>query len=155
MSITDPHFLEIKRIFENLVPILKDMGATVEAIDAEHVEMRIPYDESCVGDPDSGALHTAFITKIIDTGFGAAVMARLGRKLPIATIDLRVDYLAASRRDTDLLVETRCYRLARDLAFVSGRAYHQDPAVELAAATGTFIVSQSSRPDRSILEPRP
>ncbi len=155
MSITDPHFLEIKRIFENLVPIPKTMGATVEAIDSDRVLTRVPYHENCVGDPDTGALHTAFITKIIDTGFGAAVMARLGRRLPIATIDLRVDHLAASRRGADLLIETRCYRLSRDLAFVSGRAFHQDPDVDLAAATGTFIVSQSSRTGESFLEPRP
>jgi len=140
---TNKHFSEIKAMFESLVPLLKELNAKLDEVSAGHVRMRVPYHQSCVGDPTTGVVHTAYITTVLDTCFGAAVMAQLGEWTQIATVDLRVDFLGTSTPGADLLIEANCYRLKRNLAFIRGRAFHEDGDDDVASATGTFIVGQA------------
>ena len=49
-----------------------------------------------VGNPETGVLHGGAITALLDACSGAAVFAALTEWLPIATLDLRIDYLRAA-----------------------------------------------------------
>ena len=60
---------------------------------------------------------------------------------PIATLDLRVDYMRAAVPGRDLLAEARCYRLTRTLGFVRAWAFEDDPADPVAAAQSAYVIS--------------
>ena len=53
----------------------------------------MPYDAKLVGNPETGVLHGGAITALLDGASGAAVFAALVDIVPIATLDLRIDYL--------------------------------------------------------------
>ncbi|MND78153.1 hypothetical protein D3C80_698620 [compost metagenome] len=65
----------------------------------------------------------------------------LGTFRPVATLDLRVDYMRAAAPGRDLLAEARCYRLTRNLAFVRAWAFEDDPTDPVAAAQSAYMVS--------------
>jgi len=63
---------------------------------------------------------------------------------PIATLDLRVDYMRAARTGRDLLAQAHCYKLTRNVAFVRAFAFEDDPSDPVAAAQATYIISPAS-----------
>ena len=60
---------------------------------------------------------------------------------PIATLDLRVDYMRAAIPGRDLIAEARCYRLTRSIGFVRAWAFEDDPADPVAAAQSAYVIS--------------
>ena len=64
----------------------------------------LPYDDKLVGNPDTGVMHGGAITALLDACSGAAVFAALDEWVPIATLDLRIDYLRAAEVGRDVAV---------------------------------------------------
>lgn len=124
------------------VPHNRELG--LELIDFRHARgeawMRLPYDARLVGDPSTGVLHGAAITTLMDAACGMAVMIKLGTSEPIATVDLRIDYLKPARAHQDVVAHTECFRATRSIAFVRGLAHHPDaPDDPIASVAATFI----------------
>ncbi|WP_373852867.1 PaaI family thioesterase [Brevundimonas abyssalis] len=71
---------------------------------------------------------------MLDHVGGLAVWVALGEFRPIATLDLRVDYMRAAEPGRDLLARARCYRLTHSIGFVRAFAYESDPDDPVAAA---------------------
>ena len=105
----------------------------------ERVRLRVPYRDDLVGDPKSGVLSGGLVTTLLDHVGGLAVWTALDAFEPIATLDLRVDYMRAAEPGRDLIAEARCYRVTPSIAFV--RAWAFDVTVEdpVAAAQSTYI----------------
>jgi len=79
----------------------------------------------------------------------------LGQYAPIATLDLRVDYMRAARPRVDLLSEARCYRVTRTIGFVRAWAFEDDPADPVAAAQSTYVInSDGGRGAGANLQPK-
>ena len=85
--------LLLVRGFSANVPHNNALG--IEILELAHGQalFRLPYDEKLVGNPDTGVLHGGAITALLDGASGAAVFAALTELVPIATLDLRIDYL--------------------------------------------------------------
>jgi acyl-coenzyme A thioesterase PaaI-like protein len=64
---------------------------------------------------------------------------------PIATLDLRIDYLRAARPGEDLLCRARCTRVTTHVAFVQAVAHHGDPEQAIATAAATFMIFQGGQ----------
>lgn len=132
---------QINAGMHRFVPHNRELGLTV--LDFAHasgeVWMRLPYDERLVGNPDDGVLHGGAITSLMDAACGMAVMVRLGAGAPIATLDLRIDYLKPAAAGRDVVAHTECYKVTRSVAFVRGFAHHGDEADPIAAVAATFI----------------
>jgi acyl-coenzyme A thioesterase PaaI-like protein len=75
---------------------------------------------------------------------GLAVWIALGRFEPIATLDLRVDYMRAAEPRRDLIAEARCYRLTRSIAFVRAWAFEDSPEDPVAAAQSAYMLDSSA-----------
>lgn len=103
------------------------------------VWMRLPYAERLVGDPDTGVLHGGAITSLMDAACGMAVMVRLGQGSSIATLDLRIDYLAPATPGQDVIAHTECFKVTRSMAFVRGMAHHGDEDDPIAAVAACFV----------------
>lgn len=115
----------------------------MEVIDLGNGQARfsLPYDTKLVGNPDTGVIHGGAITALLDACSGAAVFAALTDWVPIATLDLRIDYLRAAEVGRAVIAHATCYRLSRNVAFTRAIAYHDDEADPIASSAGTFMLS--------------
>ncbi|RMF70152.1 MAG: PaaI family thioesterase [Alphaproteobacteria bacterium] len=120
------------------VPHVAEMGIRLVAIGRDWAELALPYDERFVAYEETGVLAGGAVFSLVDTAAGMAVFARMRQFEPIATLDLRLDYLRAAERDRPLMARMECYRMTRSIAFVRGSAHHPDGPV-IAHATGTFM----------------
>ncbi len=100
----------------------------------------LPYDARLVGNPDNGIVHGGAITALLDACSGAAVFAALVEMVPIATLDLRIDYLRAAEANRTVTCRASCYKLTRNVAFTRALAFHDDEHDPIASAAGTFML---------------
>jgi uncharacterized protein (TIGR00369 family) len=103
-------------------------------------ELILPWREELVGVPDSGILASGAIVSLIDTAGGTAVWAALGKFIPLATIDLRIDYLRPAFRGESVHARCECTKLTRRIAFTRGTAHLGDPARPIAYSSSTFMI---------------
>jgi uncharacterized protein (TIGR00369 family) len=104
------------------------------------VVIHLPYAAHLVGNPDTGVLHGGGITALLDAASGACVFLKIMKPVPVATLDLRIDYLRPAEPPRDVLARAECYHITRNVAFVRAVAYHDDPANPIASSVGTFML---------------
>jgi len=107
--------------------------------------IRLPWSEQLVGNPETGVLHGGAITTLLDATSGASVFFKLREPIPIATLDLRVDYLKPATPRADVFARVECFKTTHNIAFVRGVAYQADPEDPIATATGTFMLQTKGR----------
>jgi uncharacterized protein (TIGR00369 family) len=129
------------RGFTEGIPHNKALGMEMLELERGEAKFRLPYDEKLVGNPDTGVLHGGAITALLDAASGASVFAALTEWVPIATLDLRIDYLRAAEAGRDVVCHATCYKRTRNVAFTRAIAYHDDPADPIASSVGTFMLS--------------
>lgn len=117
------------------------LGFVFDGLEGDRVRIRVPWREDLVGDPDTGVLAGGLVTALLDHVGGLAVWIALDRFEPIATLDLRVDYMRAAEPRRDLIAEARCYRLTHSIAFVRAWAFEDGPEDPVAAAQATYVLS--------------
>lgn len=83
------------------------------------------------------------VITLMDLAGGAACWTRMGEFVPLATIDLRVDYLRPSPKGARVYGFAECYHLTRRVAFVRGVAHNGDRDDPLAFVAATFIRTQA------------
>lgn len=110
-------------------------------IDGDAARIRVPYRADLVGDPDTGVLAGGLVTALLDHVGGLAVWVAMDAFRPIATLDLRVDYMRAAQPGRDLMAQARCFRLTPSIGFVQAWAFEDDPSDPVAAAQAAYMVS--------------
>ena len=121
------------------------LGFKLEGVDGQTVRLRAPYRADLVGDPETGVLAGGLVTTMLDHIGGLAVWIAVGGFQPIATLDLRVDYMRAARPPEDLIAEAVCYRLTRNIAFVRAWAFETSPDDPVAAAQSAYVLSEAGQ----------
>ncbi|MCC7535397.1 MAG: PaaI family thioesterase [Deltaproteobacteria bacterium] len=130
----------INRTFCSMVPHNESLGLTMTDYDEGAAVIRLPYSTRLVGNPDTGVLHGGAITALLDATCGAAVFMKLMSPIPIATLDLRIDYLKPATPSQDVFARAECFKLARNVAFARAIAY-QTAGDPIATAAATFMIS--------------
>ena len=137
----------MQQAFRDGVPHNKAAG--IEIVHVSHGEgvavLRLPWAENLVGDPETGILHGGAITTLMDACCGAAVFMKIAQPIPIATLDLRIDYLKPATPRVAVLARAGCFKVTRHVAFVRATAYHEPDDV-IASGTGTFMIATKGRP---------
>jgi uncharacterized protein (TIGR00369 family) len=141
MTDDDRRHLALVRGFSENVPHNRALGMRVLALGDAEARLELPYDLRFVGNPETGVLHGGVITTLVDAASGAAVFAALPAPVPIATLDLRIDYLRPAEPGRAVVAHARCYKLTHNVAFTRAVAYHDDPEDPIASSAGTFMVS--------------
>jgi uncharacterized protein (TIGR00369 family) len=136
------------RGFVEGIPHNRALGMQVVEISRATAVFKLPYSPRLVGNPDTGVLHGGAITALLDACSGAAVFAALTEWVPIATLDLRIDYLRGAEPGRDVLCRATCYKLGKNVAFTRALAYHDDEADPIASSAGTFMLSTKPGPKR-------
>jgi uncharacterized protein (TIGR00369 family) len=127
--------------FARAVPHNQALGIRILEVTASEAVFELPYDPRLVGNPDTGTLHGGAITALLDGCSGAAVFAALTELVPIATLDLRIDYLKPAEPGVSVIARATCYKLTRNVAFTRAVAYQGSPDDAIAHSVGTFMLS--------------
>lgn len=118
------------------------LNASHHAHGDDWCELKMPYSEALVGDPETGILASGPIIAMLDMATSISIWLKRGVFIPHATLDLRVDYLRASPAGRTLYARGECYHLSRSIGFVRGIAHDGDPDDPVAHAAGTFMVTE-------------
>ncbi|KQY96640.1 PaaI family thioesterase [Brevundimonas sp. Root1423] len=116
------------------------LGFVFDGVEGDRVRIRVPWREDLVGDPETGVLSGGLVTTLLDHVGGLATWVALGRFEPLATLDLRVDYMRAAAPRRDLIAEARCYRLTRSVGFVRAWAFEDTAEDPVAAAQMAYML---------------
>src|SRR5574338_1457403 len=126
--------------FNDHIPHNRALGMKLLEFRRAEAIFQLPYDAKLVGNPDTGVLHGGAITALLDACSGAAVFAALTEWSPIATLDLRIDYLRGGDPGRDITCRAHCYRVTRNVAFTRAVAFHDDENDPIATSAGTFML---------------
>ncbi len=126
------------------VPHLAALGIAYRTHGPDWAELVMPFAEQQLADPDYGIIASGAIFTLMDSAAGFSVHMALGEFAPIATIDLRIDYLRGPAPGATVVGRASCYRLTRQIAFVRGSAHDGDPDRPIANMAGTFIISRAA-----------
>jgi uncharacterized protein (TIGR00369 family) len=139
------------RNFAAHVPHNRALGLEIVDLGEGWSSYRLPWAPRIVGNPETGVVHGGAITALLDAACGSAVFSSLPKPMPVATLDLRIDYLKPATRERDVHARARCVKMTRNVAFVRAVAYHDDEEDPIATATGTFMLSTRSGSGPSVL----
>ena len=128
------------QIIDN-TPYMKAIGAVLDRVDADGVTMRLPWRADLIGDAETRVIASGVVTALLDNGCGMAVWEKVNEFKPVATLDLRIDYMRPAKPELDLLVTAKCYKLTRTIGFVRAFAYEATPEDPVAAAQAAFILT--------------
>lgn len=117
------------------------LGLRYHAHGTNWIELALPWREDLVGLPETRVFASGPLISLLDTVTSMAVSVRHGSMLPVATLDLRVDYMRAARPGGTVIARGECYRLTRSMAFVRGLAHEGDPDDPVAHAAGSFMLT--------------
>lgn len=116
-----------KEMLVDYVPHSRALGLAVEDAKVGETWLRVPWNERLVGNPATGVLHGGVITTVLDNAAGVSVATAIPEMRPIATLDLRIEYMKPATPGRDVVGWTTCYKVTRNVAFVRGAAYHESP----------------------------
>jgi acyl-coenzyme A thioesterase PaaI-like protein len=87
-----------------------------------------------------GAIHGGLYTIILDSIFGMTVFTAIETVMPIATINLRTDYIGAIAPGARAVCAAECEAIRDDVAFVKGRLTAESGGALLATGSATFMI---------------
>jgi uncharacterized protein (TIGR00369 family) len=121
------------------------LGFRLVSVDAGDAVMALPHRADLVGDPETGVLAGGVVTTLLDHVCGLAVSSKLvasGAQMgPIATLDLRIDYMRAAEPGRDILARAVCYHVTHSIAFVRASAFDGDEADPVATVQAAFALT--------------
>ena len=115
------------------------LGMAYHAHGDNWFELELPWREDLVGDPELPVLASGPIISLLDMASGMCIWITTKRFVPIATLDLRVDYQRPARDHTPVIGRAECYRVTRSAAFIRGIAHDGDPDDPVANMAAVFM----------------
>lgn len=133
--------------FREFVPHNKalNLSLTSGQVDPAICEMVLPWNEAFIGNPDTRVVHGGVITTLLDAAGGAAVYLQLRAATPIATLDLRIDFLGPSTPGLPIFARAECVKATRNVAFVRMVAAHDLSGPPLATASATYMLGTKGK----------
>jgi uncharacterized protein (TIGR00369 family) len=121
----------VRRLY-GAIPFHQANDIEVLVVTPRHAEVKFPFDEDLVGNPDLDVLHGGVISTLVDLTGAAVFVGRCEDYTP--TIDLRVNYLEAAGRNP-LYATATVERRGADI----GVASVEVESGETICATGTGV----------------
>ena len=131
--------IDASRFGESLQGHVAELGLRYTQHGQDWVELAFDYNPRFAIMPDSGILSSGPIVSLIDSASGLAIMVKIKRYRPLATLDLRVDYMRASPPGRTIIARATCYHVARNVAFVRCEAHDGDPDDLVALSMSSFF----------------
>ena len=132
---------DLAPMFVEGTPHAKFLGMEFVAIDHGRATLSLPYDEKLVGNIETGILHGGVLTALLDQASGLAAVSSFENAKPVATLDLRIDYMRASKPGKTLIAEAHAYKTTRHIAFVRAVAHDGDVDDPVATSQASFMTT--------------
>ena len=115
------------------------LGLEYSAHGDDWVELKLPWDEKLLGEPDRPVLASGPIVSLMDMASGMSIWNARGVFMPVATLDLRMDYQRPAKERSAVWGRAQCYRITKSAAFVRGSAHDGDPEDTVATMAAVFM----------------
>lgn len=138
-GLPDDDPVAMARQFGEQVPHSRDLGVQVVAVEDDQVRMRLAPRPWLLADDDAGEICSSVLYSLADSAAGLAVLAAARNLTPVATLDLRMDYLRPAAGDRALLAVAHCHHLTDDVAFIHCEILSEGQEQPVATGTATFI----------------
>ena len=133
---------QLAEIFSR-IPHCQELGMVITSLEPGKASIHLEYQERLAANPETGVVHGGVISTLLDTVSGLRAMSAVSATTPVATLDLRIDYLKPARPGDAIIGEANCFKLTNSVAFVRGIAHHGDPEAPIAHSIGTFMLNAS------------
>ena len=120
-------------------PHMAALGIRPRAHGDGWAELEMPFAPHLVAYPDFGTVASGAIYALLDSTAGLAASIARAELVPVATLDLRLDYLRAPAPRATIVGRADCVRMTRTIAFMRGIAHDGDSADPIATMAGTFM----------------
>lgn len=127
-----------KTLFGTSHPLFNAFGVEVEEIGKGRAVMSLACSHTICN--RAGGVHRGAVVTLLDTNCGLAIFSQLGDMRPIATVDLRVDFINEAPVGEGVYSEVECFAVQGDIAYVRGRAFVNSDQTLLASVSGSFAV---------------
>ncbi|CAN5180576.1 hypothetical protein BH10PSE13_BH10PSE13_17210 [soil metagenome] len=111
----------------------------LHAAGPDWIELAMNWREDLVGDPDTDVLASGPVLALMDNACGAALWMKRGKFGQQLTVDLRVDYMRPALAGSKIIARAEVYRMTRQVAFIRGIGYENDPADPVCNVAATFM----------------
>ena len=132
--------LQKANAFLTTLPHFNQLGLKLLEMRRGYCRMELPYQEDLIGDPATGIVHGGVVTTLLDSACGMAVFSSFKKLRPVATLDLRIDYLRPAQPQRRLIGEARVEKMTRTVAFVTAQAFQDEPDEPVARAMASFMI---------------
>jgi len=105
-----------------------------------HCLFELDYNDKLIGNPDTGVVHGGVITTLLDSAGGAVAFSVTPQGRSVATLDLRIDYLAQAKPKLSIKGFAECYKQTQHVAFVRGYAYQTQKEDPIASFSASFMI---------------
>ncbi len=127
--------------FMGLIPHNGALGLRFVDFGPAAAVVEMPWAPHLVGYPETLTVHGGAVSSLLDTTGGGAVFLRMKAPVPIATLDMRVDYMKPAIARQPIRARCECYKLTSQVAFVRGIAFHEDEDDPIASMAATYMLS--------------
>lgn len=136
---------KVVEYFKSSIPFNASLG--IEVVETEHraALTRLPFKPHFIGDVDAGLWHSSVLDGLIDAAGGLCVQLALPQLEPIATLDLRTDYLRPAVAGEPVFARAECYHVTRYIAFMRAEMYQTSRDRLTAHCTATFMRTSRGR----------
>jgi acyl-coenzyme A thioesterase PaaI-like protein len=131
-------------LMNGVIPHGRDLGFRLADFGPGWASLAMDWREGLGGEGEG--LPNGVVTALLDQVCGLAVQAALPTYSPIATLDLRIDFLRPPRPGAGLVARADCYRRGGHIAFVRAVAHDGDPGDPVAAAQSAFMLETAAGP---------
>ncbi len=129
-----------------MAPHADALGLSLVSIEKGRGVMSAPWREELVGDPETQVIASGVVTALIDHTCGLAINSAMDQMAPIATLDLRIDYLRPAAPRTGVTAEAHAYRITRTVGFVRAEAWDVERGDLVATAQAAFMLNTRGQP---------
>lgn len=132
------------------IPHIRSLGIGYQGHGRGWAELTLPYADHLVAYPgadggDAGIIASGAILTLMDSVGGFAVMTAAEKMQPVATLDLRLDYLRAATPGKAVTGHAEVIKMTRSIVFVKGAAHDGDAERPIAHMTGTFMFTAGAK----------
>ena len=134
---------DLAPMFIEGTPHAKFLGIKFVAIDIGHATLSLPYDKKLIGFADTQVLHGGVLTALLDQASGLAAVSSFDVPHPVATLDLRIDYMRSAVPGKTIIAEAHAYKTTTHIAFVRAVAHEGDVDDPVASSQASFMTTSS------------
>jgi len=121
-------------------PLFSQLDMDLIHISEMGVVVHATIGESFKVSPDGSEANVGALTIILDSIFGLALFAHIQEMNPIATINLKTEYVGSPSVGLELKCNASCFAIDGKIARMRGEVRDMNSGTVLATSTGAFMI---------------